>query len=58
MRLVYVASLLFAAVFASQTAGKDAPSADELIQQLTELPKCAVCITVKRFARPKIHRRS
>jgi hypothetical protein len=45
MRLVFVASLLFSVVFASQTAGKDAPSADELIQQLTKLPNCAVCLT-------------
>jgi hypothetical protein len=53
MRLVYVASLLFSAVFAAQTTGKDAPSANELIEQLTQLPKCAVCVTTPALCSPK-----
>jgi hypothetical protein len=54
MRLVSVASLLFSAVLLVSAQPKDAPpapSANELIQQLTELPKCAVGITAKRSAR-------
>jgi hypothetical protein len=44
MRLLPVAGLLFSALFVSaKTTGKDAPTADELIQQLTQLDKCAVC---------------
>jgi hypothetical protein len=58
MRLVLVASLLLSAVLASQTAGKDAPSANELIQQLTQLPKCAVCVTARRSAHPETLRQS
>jgi hypothetical protein len=54
MRLLSVAGLLFSALFVSaKTTGKNAPAltADELIQQLTQLPKCAVCITAKSSAR-------
>jgi hypothetical protein len=45
MRLIQIASLLSLALFASgQTAGKDDATADQLIQELMQLPKCAVCI--------------
>ena len=53
MRLVSVASLLFSAWFVA--AQKDAPSADQLVQELTQLPDCAVCITSKLFAGLETH---
>jgi hypothetical protein len=44
MRLTSVAGLLFSALFVSaKTTEKVAPTADELIQELTQLPNCAVC---------------
>ncbi|KAM0700884.1 hypothetical protein Q7P35_012606 [Cladosporium inversicolor] len=47
MRFIQVASLLSLALLASgQTAGKDFATANQLIQELTQLPKCALtCVT-------------
>ena len=48
MRLMQVVSLLSLALFASgQTTEEDAATADQLIEELMQLPKCAVCIMAK-----------
>jgi hypothetical protein len=48
MRFIHVASFLSLVLFASgHAAGKDDPTANQLIQELTQLPKCAVCIMPK-----------
>jgi hypothetical protein len=51
MRLIHVTSLLLSALFVA--AEQNATTANELIQELTQLPDCAVCIMTKSTASHK-----